>query len=82
MAEAAGAPPPSFSYAVNEDGWPLTPEGYELQDEVGQGAFAKVVRAYCVSKQSEVAIKIMKLENISTSMEEIQSEVRAMRLNR
>ena len=88
-----GGTPAPFSgygasgYSVNEDGWPLSPDGYELLEEVGQGAFAKVVRARCPTLDKEgvpceVAVKIMKLENISTSMEEIQSEVRAMRLNR
>jgi len=74
------------SYHVNEDGWPLSADGYELLEEVGQGAFAKVFRARCPSRgddrDAEVAIKVMKLENITTSMEEIQSEVRAMKMNR
>ena len=72
------------SWSTNEEGWPLAPEGYafEEQSEVGSGAFAKVLRAWCASKQQMIAIKVMALENISTSMEEIQMEVRAMKLNR
>lgn len=70
------------SYPVNEDGWPLSPEGFELVEEIGQGAFAKVIKTHCPSKGCFVAVKIMALENITTSMEEIQSEVKAMKLNR
>jgi serine/threonine-protein kinase OSR1/STK39 len=69
-------------FPVNEDGWPLVPDGYELLEEVGQGAFARVVRARCSAKGVQVAIKIMALENITTSMEEIQAEVRTMKMSR
>jgi serine/threonine-protein kinase OSR1/STK39 len=69
-------------FPVTEEGWPLSPDGYELLEEVGQGAFAKVVKAYCPTKMLPVAVKIMALENITTSMEEIQGEVKAMKLNR
>jgi serine/threonine-protein kinase OSR1/STK39 len=70
------------AYPVNEDGWPLSPEGYDLVEEIGQGAFAKVFKASCKSKGVPVAVKVMALENITTSMEEIQGEVRAMKMNR
>ena len=74
----------------------MCPEGYTDTDEatgrrvfrgpeVGSGAFAKVMQTSCVGKGGEVvqvAVKVMKLENITTSMEEIQMEVRAMKLNR
>ena len=67
---------------MNEEGWPLSPEGYTLLMEVGQGAFAKVIKAHCPSKDQYIAIKIMALENITTSLEEIQAEVRTMKLSR
>ena len=130
------------SFAVNDEGWPLSPDGYEVDLEVGQGAFAKVMKARCPSKGAcarahcralegapsagrglrepvlcarrrrppvrpaippplvppaprhapprpapapagaPVAIKIMALENITTSLEEIQAEVRTMKLAR
>jgi serine/threonine-protein kinase OSR1/STK39 len=69
------------AFPVNEDGWPLAPEGYVISVEVGQGAFAKVMRAYCPLKDESVALKVMKLENITTSLEEIQAEVRSMKLS-
>jgi serine/threonine protein kinase len=89
---------------ANEEGWPLTPEGYMVQREgklvftgpvVGAGAFATVVQTEAnfidpnppSEKPGEkplppVAVKIMKLENITTTIEEMQTEVRAMKLNR
>ena len=67
---------------MNDEGWPLSPDGYELTQEIGQGAFAKVFKARCPSKDTWVAVKIMALENITTSLEEIQAEVRTMKLSR
>jgi serine/threonine-protein kinase OSR1/STK39 len=73
------------SWQTNEEGWPLSPEGYTFSkdSEVGKGAFAKVLQARCESKDNKrVAIKVMALENITTSMEEIQMEVHAMKMNK
>jgi serine/threonine-protein kinase OSR1/STK39 len=72
----------AHGFAVNDEGWPLSPDGYALLEEVGQGAFARVVKARCPAKGCQVAIKIMALENLSTSMEEIQAEVRTMKMSR
>ena len=70
-------------FPVNEDGWPLSPDGYELLIEIGAGAFAKVIKARCPTKGGvEIAIKVMTLESITTSLEEIQAEVRTMKLSR
>ena len=73
------------SWQTNEEGWPLAPDGYLIAKdaEVGKGAFAKVLQARCESKDNmRVAIKVMALENITTSMEEIQMEVHAMKMNK
>ena len=72
----------AHEFPVNEDGWPLAPDGYELLVEIGQGAFAKVIKARCPSKDTFVAVKIMALENITTSLEEIHAEVRTMKLSK
>ena len=72
----------SAEFPVNEEGWPLSPAGYTLCMEVGQGAFARVVKAYVPSKGEYVALKVMSLENITTSLEEIHAEVRTMKLSR
>ena len=71
-----------MDFPVNDEGWPLAPAGYELAQEVGQGAFAKVFKAFCPSRDAWVAVKVMALENITTSLEEIQAEVRTMKLSR
>jgi serine/threonine-protein kinase OSR1/STK39 len=72
------------TWATNEDGWPLSPEGYDFlaHPEVGSGAFARVLQARCASKGEDVAVKVMALENITSSMEEIQTEVCAMKMNK
>lgn len=75
------SPEVPFSGPVNDEGFPLAPDGYEISVEVGQGAFAKVMRAYCPSKGQSVALKVMALENLTTSLEEIQAEVRTMKLS-
>jgi serine/threonine-protein kinase OSR1/STK39 len=72
----------SFSFAVNEYGWPLAPEGYEIKAEVGRGAFAQVLKAFCPSQNTFVALKVIALENITTSLDEIQAEVLTMRHSR
>jgi len=60
--------------------------------EVGVGAFARVMQTKCVRKdpsneehggeQLLVAVKCLRLENITTSLEEIQTEVRTMKMNK
>mmetsp|Transcript_16026 Transcript_16026/g.21181 ORF Transcript_16026/g.21181 Transcript_16026/m.21181 type:complete len:401 (+) Transcript_16026:237-1439(+) len=60
--------------------WPTESSGYELQVMIGEGAFAKVWRAFCPSNGETVAIKIMELENVSSSFDEIRQEVNTMRL--
>lgn len=62
----------------SESGYPLQPHGYIIIEEIGRGAFAKVLRAFCPSKMEQVAIKVIALEALQSSMEEIQAEVRAM----
>jgi len=47
-----------------------------------QGAFATVWKARCPSKDMQVAIKIMQLESLTTTLEEIQAEVKTMKLSR
>jgi len=64
----------------DDNDWPTTSEDYQLQILVGQGAFAKVWKAWCVSKQQIVAVKIMELENVSSSFDDIRQEVQTMRL--
>ena len=59
--------------------------------EIGSGAFARVWQTACVRKDESleargeerlVAVKCLRLENITSSLEEIQTEVRAMKMNK
>lgn len=54
-----------------EGEWPLEANGYEFFGGIGKGAFSNVCRACRKSDRMPVAIKIMDLENISTSFEDI-----------
>lgn len=72
----------SAAGAASPSPWPTDSKQYELVDEIGQGAFAKVWKAKCVSKDAWVAVKIIDVDKISTAMEDIQSEVRAMKMCR
>eukprot|EP01041_Mallomonas_annulata_P007334 gene7334-14963_t len=61
--------------------WPTDARQYEIIQRIGRGAFSGVWKATCKNKQQEVAIKIMDLEKISTSFEDILQEVQTMRLS-
>ena len=45
----------------------------------GQGAFATVWRATCIAKDEDVAVKIMNLEKVTSTFEEIRVGVTALR---
>ncbi|KAF1329129.1 Ste/ste20/fray protein kinase, partial [Globisporangium splendens] len=58
------------------DEWPTVAAEYQIIEQIGQGAFAKVWKAYCAPKKTYVAIKIMDLEKITTSFEDIRVRLR------
>ncbi|GAB9462877.1 Germinal center kinase 3 [Globisporangium polare] len=62
------------------DEWPTVASEYQIIEQIGQGAFAKVWKAYCAPKKTHVAIKIMDLEKITTSFEDIRAEVQTMKM--
>ncbi|TMW66201.1 hypothetical protein Poli38472_003966 [Pythium oligandrum] len=62
------------------DEWPTVASDYQIIEQIGQGAFAKVWKAYCIPKKTHVAIKIMDLEKITTSFEDIRAEVQTMKM--
>jgi len=67
---------------MGEDGsWPSSAEYYLLDRKIGQGAFSSVHIARCPTKETNVAIKVMDLENINSSFEDIRQEVQMMRLS-
>ncbi|CEP03266.1 Protein kinase domain-containing protein [Plasmodiophora brassicae] len=72
-ASASLAPLPGVVY-------PTHPDAYELKAELGKGAFATVFLAYCKATDEHVAIKILDLEELDTSWEEIRKEIAVMGL--
>lgn len=62
------------------DEWPTVASEYQVIEQIGQGAFAKVWKAFCIPKNTHVAIKIMDLEKITTSFEDIRAEVQTMKM--
>lgn len=64
-----------------EGEWPSSVDQFPLEKKIGQGAFATVWKATCPAKANmAVAIKIMDLENINSSFEDIRQEVQMMRM--
>ncbi len=74
--------PPGQNIDMNDSEWPLSADKYVLDAKIGIGAFATVWMAHCVSfdPPRRVAVKIMDLEILSNSFEEIRNEVNMMRL--
>lgn len=55
--------------------WPTGADGYKLDKIIGKGAFATVWKAYCAARRVHVAVKVMDLENVTHSFEDIRQEV-------
>lgn len=80
----------TFSVSSNNMSWPTDASGYALSQMIGSGSFSSVWRAEVLADRSmsgevagrpaQVAIKIMDLENIGTSFDDILQEVQTMRL--
>lgn len=51
--------------------WGLEASDYRFINVVGSGSFSKVYRAENLSDKAQVAIKVMDLDNVSTSFEDI-----------
>ncbi|RLN48486.1 hypothetical protein BBJ28_00006775 [Nothophytophthora sp. Chile5] len=77
---AAASPRTRPEPTTMADEWPTVAAEYQIIEQIGQGAFAKVWKAYCVPKKIHVAIKIMDLEKITTSFEDIRAEVQTMKM--
>lgn len=56
--------------------WPTGADGYKLDKIIGKGAFATVWKAFCEAREVHVAVKVMDLENVTHSFEDIRQEVR------
>lgn len=60
---------------------PATASGYELREQIGQGTCAAVYRAWCEEINDEVAIKVVELEWLQASLEDIGREIQVMSLS-
>ncbi len=60
--------------------WPCLANEYDQLVKIEQGQFSEVWSGYCRTVKQKVCIKVMDLEQISTSFEDILQEVQAMRL--
>lgn len=68
------------STTTSSSSWPTQASDYSLHISIGTGAFSSVWKAQCHTNNTQVAIKIMDLERITTSFEDILQEVQTMRL--
>eukprot|EP00891_Asterochloris_glomerata_P007781 jgi/Astpho2/7781/Aster-06073 len=59
--------------------YPTSAEDYELLEEAGRGVSATVWRAHCKPLNEYVAVKLLDLENLNCSLEEIVREAQTMR---
>jgi serine/threonine-protein kinase OSR1/STK39 len=72
----------SSSSTVAAHSYPVTPEGYEFLEELGHGENSAVYRAICPAVSNEaVAIKIVNLEGLRLSLDDLIKEIRVMSLS-
>lgn len=60
--------------------WPSSASDYQLLVSIGTGKFSEVWSGLCRINSSKVAIKVMDLERMSSTFEDILQEVQIMRL--
>lgn len=60
---------------------PAHAKGYELREQIGQGTCAAVFRAWCEEIKDEVAIKVIDLEWLQASLDDIGREIHVMSLS-
>jgi serine/threonine protein kinase len=62
--------------------YPVTPDGYEFLEELGHGENSAVYRAICPAAGNEaVAIKVINLEGLPLSLDDLIKEIRVMSLS-
>ncbi|BDA42758.1 probable serine/threonine-protein kinase OSR1 at N-terminal half [Coccomyxa sp. Obi] len=69
----------SGSLAANLKDYPTNANEYKLLEECGRGVSATVWRALCIPYNEEVAVKLLDLENVNCSLDEIVREAQTMR---
>mmetsp|Transcript_9008 Transcript_9008/g.27079 ORF Transcript_9008/g.27079 Transcript_9008/m.27079 type:complete len:682 (+) Transcript_9008:44-2089(+) len=79
--DSGGGPLSSGDGAVPRRQYPTEAKGYELQEEIGRGTSACVLKAYCPQEREEVAIKIIDLDLVKANIDEIWREIQVMSLS-
>jgi len=75
----AGSRPSMVVPATQTRDWPTTNAAYELVEECGRGVSATVWRAKVKETGEEIAVKLLDLESVNCSLEEIVREAQTMR---
>jgi serine/threonine-protein kinase OSR1/STK39 len=74
------APVSSSTASSSSSSWACLTSQYEKSVLIGKGTFSAVLSGICKSNQQKICIKVMDLENIIISFEEILQEIQMMRL--
>jgi len=74
-----GRTPSAANLHARKD-YPTTADAYELLEECGRGVSATVWRAMCKPFDEIVAVKLMDLETVNCSLDDIVKEAQTMRL--
>lgn len=75
----AGAKSNGNLLGITRREYPVSAEEYELLEEAGRGVSATVWKARCKATGEDVAVKLLDLENLNCSLEEIVREAQTMR---
>eukprot|EP01061_Rhynchopus_euleeides_P013473 TRINITY_DN23524_c0_g1_i1.p1 TRINITY_DN23524_c0_g1~~TRINITY_DN23524_c0_g1_i1.p1 ORF type:complete len:645 (+),score=175.69 TRINITY_DN23524_c0_g1_i1:55-1935(+) len=59
--------------------YPLSADAYDIISLVGRGATARVYKGTCIPLGTEVALKIINLDQVNMSLEQFQREISIMR---
>lgn len=75
----AGVKPNGSLLGIGRRDYPVSADDYELLEEAGRGVSATVWKARCKTTGEDVAVKLLDLENLNCSLEEIVREAQTMR---
>jgi len=64
----------------NNTSWPCTASQYEQGALISKGGFSTVLTGICKTNQQKICIKILELETMNLSFEEVLQEIQLMRL--
>lgn len=71
----------TMSVADQRGRLPAKADGYELREQIGRGTNGVVYRAWCESIDDEVAIRIIDVDQVQASLDDIYRDIRVMSLS-